>query len=1085
MKKLFFSLAAACMSLSSMAQHTDASQLMRLDQRVMTAMPGVQAPVTAKFHEPTLYFTKDCLFDAKDGEANAYAFMVFDYRFRTNSLVNFTTDRVADYDMMADYAQIPAESIGFFASTFVGDKIFAYAYNYYGPMALVPVSMGFIDPLTGKYEKKVDLPQGTSTNFSDMSYDPVTKLIYAIEILYDQNGPIGTNIYTIDPHSSNPSMKFVGKVDLELFTLAADKGEIYCVTPILSLSGKDTKGSFLIKMSADKVKNGDVSYEKINEKQGLGLAPGYAQTMEFDKVNHKLWWFAQTRDDKSYFAEVDVETGKIASKQGFSYTAQAVALAMPSQDVNATAPSYVRNLTAKAASEGGSQVTFSWNNPSQDFYLNELKSLKSIKIIRDNEVVATINASGIGQAQTYEDTNVPSGRHIYKIQTVNENGDGAYKEIKVFVGHDVPGKVSNLKIKTNGAKATISWDAPSIGVDGGWIDKTSLKYDVVRMPDNVKIYSDITERSVTDEVTKTEGYIYEITAKNADGVGATTKSDVTVFGPNQSIPFFSDLASENEFNKWSAIDNNKDLITWKYDKYQNVTCYERAVGSADDYLITPAIQFEAGKKYQVRFKYWTINWVDPFDHSPIFDKMDIYYAKEPTAAAFQKEGSILDLGEFHTPSETYLYAKQVFSAEQGEGYIAFHAYSDPDRSIIYLQDVCIREYSATDLSITDFKGSIAAVQDAKSTYGVEVMNEGSAMVSNYTVDLINKATGEVLASAKGTDIAPEEKKIIGVDWVPASEGTFELIARVNLEGDTYIDDNTSKTSINVEVSPSGSANWLSVNKDEAYENEIGDWYNKGYSIPFNCGAAYSMVQCIYLDKEITKKDITIIGMQFVYDGNNEGQFEKEIKVSAMASPKDFFGWNAEELMVESFDYEDENWNLLYSGMFKFGGIKKDQKLTIKFDKPYYYKGGNLVFMYEKGWDDYYFYNNDAPAFHYQNLYNDGEDMRQRTCKFTSDYSDYPDPDKIGTLYYSPFTLLQYKDGDQTGIMSVTTSGLNFDICNGVLTMSEVCDKIVVCDIDGKVVAQASNSNTLALANGVYVIKATAGNKSINCKVSVN
>ena len=714
MKKLLFTVAAAFVSFAAMAQHTITSQVQRMDPRTVSVMPTV--PATSAWMDPTTYFTKDCLFDTKDGEANAYAFMIFDYRYRTNSLVHFITDKATDYTMMADYHQVPAESLGFFCSTFVGDKIFAYAYNFYGPGALVPVSMGFIDPKTGLYEQTVKLPEGTSIVLSDMSYDPQTKKVYASGMLYDYNPqtqvstPKGSQIYEIDPFASNPKLTPVAKVNKEVFTLSADRGNLYGIVPIKSLSGLDNKNCHLIKMPINSIKNGNIEVQEINKTAGLGVKIGWAQSMEFDKVNHRLWWFGQTLDDQSFFAEIDVEKGKIISKQQFSSTAQAVALAMPSQDVNLTAPSYVRNLKAVAADAGASKVSFTWTNPEINFNLDALTSLKSIKIIRDNELIATVDASGIGAEQTYEDTNVPSGLHIYKIQTVNENGDGVYKECKVFVGHDVPACVNGITVKAEGCKATITWSAPVVGKNGGWIDQSSLKYDVVRMPDNVKVASDVTECTVTDEVTKTEGYIYEITAKNADGVGATAKSEVTVFGPTQGVPFFSSLATESEFNKWSVIDNNNDLISWKYDKTFNVTCYERAVGSADDYLVSPVINFEADKKYQIRFRYWTINWVNPIDHTPIYDKMDIYYAQEPTAAAFQKEGSIRDLGEFHTPSETYLYAKQVFTAKPGEGYLAFHAYSDPDRSIIYLSDVCIREYSATDLSVTDFKGTIAAVQ---------------------------------------------------------------------------------------------------------------------------------------------------------------------------------------------------------------------------------------------------------------------------------------------------------------------------------------------------------------------------------------
>ena len=203
----------------------------------------------------------------------------------------------------------------------------------------------------------------------------------------------------------------------------------------------------------------------------------------------------------------------------------------------------------------------------------------------------------------------------------------------------------------------------------------------------------------------------------------------------------------------------------------------------------------------------------------------------------------------------------------------------------------------------------------------------------------------------------------------------------------------------------------------------------------------------------------------------------------MASDKDFFGWNQEEVMVESYDYEDENWMPLYEGTMKFNGLEKNQKMIIEFNNWYYYEGGNLVFMYEKLWDDDYDAKS-APAFHYHDIYDDGEDLRQRTCKFTSKYTEYPDPDKIGTMSFSPFTMFQYMDGDQSGIMAVTGNGLNFDIFGGKLTMTEVCDTIAVYDLDGKVIAEAHNTNTLSIAKGMYVIKAVSGKKSVNCKVTV-
>ncbi len=1084
MKNFLLTIAATFMSFGAVAQHTAVPKAQRFNPSHYEILPrtsAVTSPNIIKAIDVKSEFTNDCLFNANDDHANAYAFMVFDYRYKTNAFVNFTTDDPEDYRMQANYEQIPAESYGFFSSTFVGDKIFAYCYRYYGSNTLIPLSFGYIDPKTGIYEKTVDAPYGTMTALNDMTYDPVTKRIFAVEMLYDKNDGsiIGSNIIVIDPADPKLEMKVVATVSTPIFVIAADKGEVYGIIP-----DRQSSNSYLAKFSAQELLDGNGKMTPINKNSGFGINIGYAQSMEFDKVNHRLWWFGQTMDDKSFFSEVDINKGVIKNRHDFYMPAQAVALAMPFQDVKEKAPSYVRNLSAKAADAGGNKITFSWTNPSKDFYLNPLTDLTKVNIIRDGQVVKTVDAAGVGQVQTCEDTDVPSGVHIYRIQPVNAEGDGVYKEVKAFVGHDVPGGVTGIKIKTDGCKATVTWSAPYAGVNGGWIDKTSLKYDVVRFPGNVKLATDITECKVEDEVSKFEGYYYEITAKNKDGVGSTVKSDVTSFGPSLSIPFFSSLNTVEEFNKWTVIDNNNDYTSWKFDNYFDVTCYEFSTSAADDYLVSPEFYFEEGKEYQIRFKYWTANWVNAFDFTPLPEKMDIYYAQEPTAAAFQKEGKILDLVDFHTPAKTYLYAKQVFSAKPGKGHLAFHAYSDPESSIIYLQDVCIREYSATDLSITDFKGSIAAVQGSASAYSVEVMNEGSAAINKYKVHLIDAETGAVLGTADGVSINPEEKKVVTVEWTPSEVGDISVSAKVELEGDTYPADNKWKESIHVEIAPEGSANWISVNTDDAYYKD-GLAHNCGWAMPFNFSVAYSMIQSIYLDKEIAKKNITITGVLFVYDCQNEDPVTKPVKISAMASEKTYFEWDAENLLVMAYDHDDPNWMPLYEGNIEFGGIEKDKRLVIKFDEPYYYEGGNLVFMYESMWDEDYFTDEKSPMFHQHNLYSEGEDVCQRTCKFASKYLDYPDPDKIGSLPATPFTMFQYLDGDQTGIMGVTADGLNFDIFDGKLKMSQVCDSIVVYDLDGKAVAEVRNANVLSLGilHGTYVISAKAGEKTINTKVS--
>ena len=45
---------------------------------------------------------------------------------------------------------------------------------------------------------------------------------------------------------------------------------------------------------------------------------------------------------------------------------------------------------------------------------------------------------------------------------------------------------------------SLSWDAPLNGIHGGLLDQSALSYDVVRMPEELTVASDLRATSFTD-----------------------------------------------------------------------------------------------------------------------------------------------------------------------------------------------------------------------------------------------------------------------------------------------------------------------------------------------------------------------------------------------------------------------------------------------------------------------------------------------------------------------------------------------------------------------------------------------------------
>lgn len=211
----------------------------------------------------------------------------------------------------------------------------------------------------------------------------------------------------------------------------------------------------------------------------------------------------------------------------------------------------------------------------------------------------------------------------------NAAGDGVYKEFAAYVGEDLPGAPQNVTLTTHGGNAEITWAAPAEGKHGGYFDNASVKYNVVRMPDNNVVVEGTTSLRATDAVSVQKGYSYVVTAVNKKGVGASATSKTMGFGPEDSVPFTSPLTTQDDFDRWVTADKNNDGNTWTFYKPTQTTTYDRCDQNADDWLYTPALKFEKCKTYQVRYTYSSANWVTPDKHEQVMEQMKVWFCAEP------------------------------------------------------------------------------------------------------------------------------------------------------------------------------------------------------------------------------------------------------------------------------------------------------------------------------------------------------------------------------------------------------------------------------------------------------------------------
>lgn len=995
------------------------------------------------------------IYDVQDGEADIFGQLRYEKNVNGTGLVKLNTANPNDYQWVRDYGYQAGVTPITTAGTYVGSEYYAYETTLYAN-TLMPRAISVVDVNTGEYTAKREIVNSTTEApliLDEMTYDPKTNRIFGLH--YDTSAN-KSYIYEIDRKTLDIAL--VATIDKVLFyTLAADNGSLYAVR-------KGGMKSYLSKIDISSINK----TTKTCEYKDLGntniYLGDYSQTMEFDKTTHRLWWMAQTSDGNAYLVELNPQTGAQIKKEFIDNEMQLLGMGIPYQYVADGAPSYPRAFKATADAKGALSAQLSWTTPSVNYLGAKLSALTGTKVYRNDQLVYTSTETTQGKSVAWTDRPSTDGYYIYKVVPYNAAGDGVYKEFAAFVGEDLPGAPQNVTLTTHGGNAEITWAAPAEGQHGGYFDNASVKYNVVRMPDNKVVVEGTTSLRATDAVSVQKGYSYVVTAVNKKGVGASATSKTMSFGPEDSVPFTSSLTTQDDFDRWVTADKNNDGNTWTFYKPTQTTTYDRCDQNADDWLYTPALKFEKGKTYQVRYTYSSANWVTPDKHEQVMEQMKVWFCAEPIATGAAK--LIKETGEFHTASNIFLYGNDNFQTETtGSARIAFQACSEANHGQIYLKDVSIREYSTKDLSVQALTGSQLVNSQSQQTFTVDVRNEGSATVSDYRVLLLNADNNEVLGEAKGKAVAKDETVEVAVDWVPGAEGTINVVAKVELAGDTYPADNVLATPFEVKISAADADKWLTLNTDNSW----------GWRFPFFMLDPYSQCQALFLEKEMQKKGIEITGMRFLYNGKNAEAYTFPARIGIKNTTRtdmlDEDGGNAM--------FDEDGFTTVFDGNITIQGNANDLELVVNLDKPYKYEGGNVIMKFECPLGTQYIKDSTKhPDWHMMEMdgnphiaYCSGED----------------DGENVWGELLMPFISIAYKDNGAAGIFAIGGDKNGVTRSGDSLLFDECADEARLYSATGALVASAQRANALSvagLAKGVYVLNLVKEGKVQSLKVII-
>ena len=133
-----------------------------------------------------------------------------------------------------------------------------------------------------------------------------------------------------------------------------------------------------------------------------------------------------------------------------------------------------------AGEEGELKATITFTTPALTIGAEPLKSLTRVEVLRDEALIATIDAPEVNTAYTIVDEQPSNGYHAYAIVAYNEAGRGQRAEQdSVYVGVDIPKAPIVSRTEDLGRRVRFEWaEAETEGQRGYYVRPADVVYEV-------------------------------------------------------------------------------------------------------------------------------------------------------------------------------------------------------------------------------------------------------------------------------------------------------------------------------------------------------------------------------------------------------------------------------------------------------------------------------------------------------------------------------------------------------------------------------------------------------------------------------
>lgn len=380
-------------------------------------------------------------------------------------------------------------------------------------------------------------------------------------------------------------------------------------------------------------------------------------------------------------------------------------------------------------------------------------------------------------------------------------------------------------------------------------------------------------------------------------------------------PYICNFETKEVFQTWTTIDANADKKTWLYPGDGGCArCQYSTLKDNDDWIISPAITLEKGKKYRLKYDIWGKD-----NHT--WQSLKVYYGQGVTVEA-QTANLLADYPK--VPQTNTSESTVISPAETGDYNIGFYSYSKKRGLFTDVTNVVVELMDDNDMQAISFYGQVMPKVNKEYSYTVKVKNNGAVTQSDYTVQLVD-AEGNVLATTEvKTAIETYEVKDIVVKWTPENVVKTKVKAKVVLAEDE-LPTNDETSAINFDIQLDSEDEWAVIGNGSLLE-----------STPINFYYNTSVSQTIY-----PKEEIGFSGMikKIVYSFSNKNSNELvnhpvKIYMSSTELTDLSGGWIPESQMTLAFEGT-------------IGLQAGDGELEIALNTPFVHSGENLCIMVER------------------------------------------------------------------------------------------------------------------------------------------